>query len=201
MIIYLHGFASSGLSRKGQQLKRWLAPMPVLTPTFGQDPDTVVSFLRRYISEAIETAPAEPLLLIGSSLGGFYAQYLARQFFCAAVLINPALVPTQTLKTQLGENRVYQTGKVFTFRPSQLQALQRFDIVAPCSAPVPTLVLVDRGDEVIDPTPAIERYTDCAEVRAFDGGNHGFAHLSESLGLIKDFYRRLRTRAEIASHY
>ena len=190
MIIYLHGFASSGRSWKAQQLKRWLAPIPVLAPTFIQDPPSAVGFLERFIGDAVAETPQEPLLLIGSSLGGYYAQYLVRRFAAGAVLINPALNPLETLAQCVGENRIFQTQEVFTFTLSQLQALKSFDIVDPCVSPVPTLVLVDRGDEVIDSSLAVERYKGCAEVRIFEGGTHGFAHLEESLDLIKDFYLR-----------
>ena len=194
MIIYLHGFASSGRSWKAQRLGRWLAPIPVLAPTFRQDPPSAVGFLERFIGEAVAEAPQEPLLLIGSSLGGYYAQYLVRRFSAGAVLINPALNPVETLAQCVGENRIFQTQEVFTFSLSQLRALKSFDIVDPCVSPVPTLVLVDQGDEVIDPSLAVERYSECAQVRIFEGGSHGFAHLEESLDLIKEFYQHLSLR-------
>ncbi len=194
MVIYLHGFASSGRSWKAQRLQRWLAPIPVLAPTFRQDPPSAVRYLEGYIGDAVAQTPQEPLLLVGSSLGGYYAQYLARRFPAGAVLINPALNPVETLAQCVGENRIFQTQEVFTFTLSQLQALKSFDIVDPCASPVPTLVLVDQGDEVIDPSLAVDKYSGCAEMRIFEGGNHGFAHLEESLALIKEFYQRLGRR-------
>ncbi len=194
MVIYLHGFASSGRSSKAQRLQRWLAPIPVHAPTFRQDPPSAVRFLEGYIRDAVAQTPQEPLLLVGSSLGGYYAQYLARRFPAGVVLINPALNPVETLAQCVGENRVFQTQEVFTFTLSQLQALESFDIVDPCASPAPTLLLVDQGDEVIDPSLAVERYSGCAEMRIFEGGNHGFAHLEESLDLVKDFYQRLGLR-------
>jgi len=194
MIIYLHGFASSGQSWKAQRLKQWLAPIPILAPTFVQDPPSAVRFLERFIGDAVAGTPREPLMLIGSSLGGYYAQYLARRFSGGAVLINPALNPIATLGQYVGDNRIYKTQEVFTFTSSQLQAFKSFDIVDPCVSPIPTLVLVDQGDDVIDPSLAVKRYSGCGEVRIFEGGGHGFAHLEESLDPIKDFYQRLSLR-------
>ena len=96
-----------------------------------------------------------------------------------------------TLRQYVGENRHYHTQQTFTFSFTQLQTLKRFEVVDPCASPIPTLVLVDQGDEVIDSSLAVERYSGCGEVHQFEGGDHGFAHLDESLPLIRRFYRRL----------
>jgi len=104
------------------------------------------------------------------------------------------LNPIATLGQYVGDNRIYKTQEVFTFTSSQLQAFKSFDIVDPCVSPIPTLVLVDQGDDVIDPSLAVKRYSGCGEVRIFEGGGHGFAHLEESLDPIKDFYQRLSLR-------
>ena len=194
MIIYLHGFASSAQSWKARRLKQWFAPVSVLAPTFGQDPLFAVRFLEKFIGDAVARTSREPVMLIGSSLGGYYGQYLARRFSVGVVLINPALEPMVTLRQYVGQNRLYHTPETFTFTLAQLQALKRFDIVDPCVAPVPTLVLVDQGDDIIDSSVAVKRYAGCGEVRQFDGGDHGFAHLEESLDLIKAFYQRLSLR-------
>ena len=189
MLVYLHGFASSGQSLKARRLAEWLAPLPVLAPTYPQTPARAGPFLREYILTQLAERRPERLLLVGSSLGGYYGEWLAREFGCGLVLINPALDPAGVLRPLLGENRIYCSGERFHFGPEDLQALARYDCGKPCVGAGPRLLLVDLGDEVIDSQLALTRYRDCARCLAFEGGDHAFAHLRESLDAILDTYR------------
>ena len=69
-IIYLHGFKSSPLSIKGQQLDEYCrnhSSNNVYLPDLNQHPQMVLD----QISQLIEELP--DVGLVGSSLGGFYA--------------------------------------------------------------------------------------------------------------------------------
>ena len=93
MIVYLHGFNSSPQSHKAQVLRRYLEERgrgaqfacPALPP--------LASDALREIERAL---PQKPLCFVGSSLGGFYATYLAENLGVRAVLINPAGNPRGT---------------------------------------------------------------------------------------------------------
>jgi len=52
---------------------------------------------------------------------------------------------------------------------------------------VPTLLLLDKGDEVIDYRRSLAVYRDCGECHSFTGGDHQFQHLQESVPLIRNF--------------
>ena len=160
----------------------------VLAPTYPHQPRRAIEFLLGYIRQELARTEPERLLLIGSSLGGFYGQYLARVLDCSLVLINPALDPVATLRPCVGENRMYHTDDRFVFPESDLLALNDYAVDRPCDDPVPTLLLVGWDDEVIDSSIALGRYQSCGQYVAFDGGNHGFAHLAESLGYIQQLY-------------
>ena len=127
-------------------------------------------------------------MLIGSSLGGYYAQYLAHRFKLKTVLINPALMPLTTLSDYLGENTNFYTGEKYTLTQAHLDALLSLDIPDPCITPVPTLLLLDKGDEILDYRVAVARYQNCAEIVMFNGGDHQFQHMTESLPRIEAFY-------------
>lgn len=188
MFVYLHGFNSTGQSAKGQFLKQRLAPAEVLTPTYEANPDKAIACLSKLISDLIETnSDNKALVIIGSSLGGYYAQYLAHRFRLAAILINPALEPMKTLEPYLGWQTNYYTGENYFFGHEALQQLDSYNIQFPCKNPVPTLVLLDENDEVIDSSSAQSIYADCADVVIFADGSHRFEHLEESLALIHDF--------------
>ena len=186
MIIYLHGFNSTGDSTKGWFLKDHLPDIPVLTPTYHYDPRRAIPFLENLIREHLPHKQSP--MLIGSSLGGYYAQYLAHHFNLKAVLINPALMPMSTLHDFLGENTNFYTGETYTLTQTHLDALLALDIPDPCTEPVPTLLLVDKGDEVLDYRIATTRFQDCAEVIIYDDGDHQFQHMPEALPHIRAFY-------------
>ena len=188
MIIYLHGFNSTGASAKGQFLKENLATISVLTPTYHYDPRRAIPYLEQLILQ--QQALGQPPMLVGSSLGGFYAQYLAHRLRLKVVLINPALLPLNTLADYLGENKNYYTGETYILTQTHLDALLAFDVPSPCAQPVPTLLLIDKGDEVLDYHIAVSRYQDCAKIILFDDGDHQFQHMTESLSAIEAFYYR-----------
>ena len=133
MIIYLHGFNSSGASAKARALRRFLQPIAVLAPSYHVDPRRAVDQLRSYIDHAIQTETcSDTLMLVGSSLGGFYAQYLARRYRSKLVLINPALEPIPVLEDYLGENTNYYTGEIYVLERRHLDALRPYYVVDPC---------------------------------------------------------------------
>lgn len=191
MIIYLHGLNSTGQSAKGQFIKQAFSDTTqVYTPTYDHDPDRAIEYLHHYVADCLHHLAAEETrMLVGSSLGGFYAQYLSRQFEgFKLVLINPALGPVEILRQHLGVNENFYTGERYILEEHHLQALLKYEISTPCQNPLPTLLLLDNGDEVIDYHFAAEEYAPCANVVIYEGGDHQFQHLPESLPLIRQFY-------------
>ncbi|MFP3874499.1 MAG: YqiA/YcfP family alpha/beta fold hydrolase [Thiohalophilus sp.] len=188
MIIYLHGFNSSGASAKGQYLKQQLDDITILTPSYHYDPARAIDMLQHLIEASLSLD--NNIMLAGSSLGGYYAQYLAHYYRLKQVLINPTLMPLSTLDNYLGENVNFYTGERYELKERHLDTLRALDVPAPCVEPVPTLLLLDRGDEVLDYHTAADRYRACAEVRLFDGGDHAFQHLPEALPFIRKLHGR-----------
>jgi len=187
MFVYLHGFNSSGQSVKAQELSNQLTEFDWLLPSYPAVPDDAVSYLSDYLQEHCPNT--NNTILVGSSLGGFYAQYLARQFHTRVVLINPALDPITTLSAYLGLQTNYYSGEQYMFSETELNMLKQYEVVQPCLNPVSTLLLVDKGDEIIPYEYALEKYEACAECHAFDDGDHNFQHIPESVELIRAFER------------
>lgn len=128
-------------------------------------------------------------MLIGSSLGGYYAQYLGVHLDAVnkVVLINPALQPRKTLKPYIGQQTNIVTGKSFIFTQQNFDELAQYkvstkDVVAP------TLVLLDEGDEVIEYRFAEAQYKDIGRVLIYPDGSHRFDHLEEAVPEIEAFY-------------
>ncbi|MEJ2344662.1 MAG: YqiA/YcfP family alpha/beta fold hydrolase [Gammaproteobacteria bacterium] len=183
MIIYLHGFNSSGATVKGATLKRLLEPIHVSLPSYHHDPAVAIRQLEVEVECALERFTR--VMLIGSSLGGFYAQSLGRRYGLNIVLINPALDPISTLAPHVGPQTNYHTGERYCFERRHLEALAPLYVDAAQFGTVPTLVLLDADDEVIDPEVAARLYRDRGKVIAFPGGDHAFQHLEESIADIR----------------
>ena len=188
LFVYLHGFNSSGQSLKARQLQTALPGFEWLTPSYPPVPDQAVTYLidclRSHCSQ--QHIP----VFIGSSLGGYYAQYLSQQFDARNVLINPALDPVTTLRPYLGKQINYHTREEYYFGENELGMFKKYDVESPCEMKTPTLLLLDEGDEIIPYQWALEKYEPCSECHVFPGGDHNFQHLQESVELILNFVKQ-----------
>src|SRR3954470_17753578 len=100
MLVYLHGFNSSPHSHKAQVLGQFMAARgaaehyacPALPPLASD----AIAAIEPLIAQA-----GQSLCFVGSSLGGFYATYLAEKHRAKAILINPALDPHIGLRAYL----------------------------------------------------------------------------------------------------
>lgn len=179
MILYLHGFASCGNSTKTQLLKKYFGEENVLAPDLPPSPHEAVSLARRVIIEN------DIDLIIGSSLGGFYATYLCETTGIKAVLINPSTQPYITLASYVGENHYWCSGEAFEFSREDLNALFEY-AVGTLNDASKYLLLLQAGDELLDYTKAQEKYAG-AKIIVEEGGNHRFENLDQYLKIIKDF--------------
>jgi len=75
MIIYLHGLNSSGKSQKAKTLSRMFSDIGVLASDIPHDPVKAIPFLEEFI----EARNDGDLMLIGSSLGGYYPRIFSWQ--------------------------------------------------------------------------------------------------------------------------
>ena len=197
MFIYLHGFNSGGNASKAYRLRTMFAPIPLLSPTYPAHRVTqALEFLRAYITDARRKHPAESrLVLVGSSLGGSYAQYLAHEMHTGLVLINPSINPHTTLLGAVGNNRNEATGEEYELTRDDVLALERLR-PARCDPSIPTLLLLDTGDELLDYRVAEDWYRGCGKTMVFPGGNHRFAHLDDAAVEIRKLHDGLQAAAD-----
>ena len=184
MLIYLHGLNSSSQSHKADVLRERLEPTPVLAPSYPANrPDAAIAKLTDLFDEL---ARERPPIVVGSSMGGFYAQYLARRFaFAHLFLINPALTPWDLLRAYEGQSQTTAYGETYVIDRDLVESTRKYGIGDPCDG-VRTTLFLDRGDEVIDYRVAESRYRDCGRLMIFDGGDHGFQHLEEAIAVIRE---------------
>lgn len=177
MILYIHGFASCGDSNKTRLLKTYFDD--VISPDIPVDPDEAIAFIQKTIVDN------DVSLIIGSSLGGFYAAYFAEKFQIKTVLLNPSTQPFLTLAPYVGTNEFFCSGKPFEWTKEHITKLFSY-AVSKDSIKAPVLVLLQKGDEVLDYSKAADVYANY-EVVVQEGGNHRFENLNEYLGKIQEF--------------
>ena len=121
---------------------------------------------------------------VGSSLGGFYATYLAETQGSKAVLINPAIDPHIGLSAYLGPQRNLYTGEPYELTSAHLA--QWRELYVPRVTAERYLLLVETGDEVLDYRRAVERYAGAAQL-VIQGGDHSLRSFPEQLPKILRF--------------
>src|SRR5690606_24339149 len=137
MILYLHGFRSSPGSFKARLMADALAARGLDGPRDWQCPqlpaspraalDLALGLARGQLAGA---ADPRALTIVGSSLGGYYATWLAEQLGCKAVLLNPAVEAARDLATQVGQHRMYHSDAPFEFRAEYVDELARVRVTA-----------------------------------------------------------------------
>jgi len=184
MIVYLHGFNSSPQSAKAQYLRRYLEER-------GGGTEYACPQLPHWPSLAIAAAEAEitrrsgrNVTLVGSSLGGFYATWLAERHGLRAVLINPVIEPHTGLRAYLGPQQPYHGGAPYDLTERHLREWREL-FVAQVS-PERYLLLVETGDEVLDYRDAVRKYAGAKQV-VVQGGDHSLASFPKHLSLILAF--------------
>ena len=180
MIAYLHGFNSSPQSHKAQVLRRFLAER-------GLGAQYACPALPPLASAAIREAErflSKDTCFIGSSLGGFYATWLAEKHRVKTVLINPAIDPHIGLRAYLGRQENLHTGEPYELTEAHLRDWERHCV--PRITPERYLLIVETGDEVLDYRRALERYAG-AEAIVVQGGDHSLQSFPQHLPRILEF--------------
>jgi predicted esterase YcpF (UPF0227 family) len=194
MLIYLHGLNSSSLSYKAGVLRERLSPITVVSPSYpAHRPEAAVEQLSDRFREL---ASKGPLAVIGSSMGAFYGQFLARRFLVEHLfMINPALQPWTLLPQFEGQTLTTAAGETYRVTKELVVRTRGYEVKDPCDG-VPTTLFLDTGDAVIDYRIAESIYRDCGRLLVFQGGDHTFQHLDEAIVVIRDQLAGLGSRPD-----
>lgn len=177
-LIYIHGFGSCGKGNKYKILKK--LNIHILAPNLPTSPKDTINLLDAIIK------PGD--ILIGSSLGGYYAIYLAEKYFLKAILINPSLKPYKTLKNYTGLQFRFCDKKPFYWKKEYLNELREFK-TKPKRAKY--LVLLQSKDEILNYKKTLKKFKNKSNAKVIleYGGNHRFENLDDYLSLINNFIK------------
>jgi uncharacterized protein len=173
MILYLHGFRSSPRSTKARLLAERMQALGLSAdyhcPQLPASPQAAIELA---LAIASRCAPAE-LTLIGSSLGGYYATWLAEQLGCRAVLLNPAVQAPRELDQYVGVTTEYHSDQPFEFKREYIGQLQAL-AVSQITQPERYFLLAATGDEVLDWREMVAHYPG-AKQHIIAGSDHGIS--------------------------
>ena len=184
-LLYLHGFRSSPQSAKARLVAGQVAarhPRVFLwCPQLPPSPRAAMALVADGIAQWPQGAG---MAVIGSSLGGYYASWVAQQARCASVLLNPAVQPARDLARHIGEQSSWHDPEErFFFRPEFIAELQALD-VSHLPPAAPELLIAAQGDELLDWREMVARYPQ-ARQQVLEGGDHALsdfpAHLEQVL--------------------
>jgi len=185
VILYLHGFRSSPQSNKAQLLRDALAARGMadefLCPQLSASPRAAA----RLIESTSRLEDPQRLAVIGSSLGGYYATWLAERIGCRATLLNPAVTPYDDLRHYLGTQPVFFSSQTIEIKPGYMDELRALDTPA-VSRRERYFLVAATGDEVIDWRTMVAKYAGCRQ-RIIEGSDHQMSDFAACLDEVLAF--------------
>lgn len=185
-LLYLHGFRSSPQSAKARQMAAHVArrhPGVVFwCPQLPPSPKAAMEL----VTQGTAPWPGATMAVIGSSLGGFYASWVAHQRGCKSVMLNPAVHPARDLARYIGEQAAWHDPtERFYFQPGYIDELRALDTTARPPA-APEMAIIAQGDEVLDWREMAARYAH-ARLVVQEGGEHALGNFAQYLPAITEF--------------
>ena len=185
MILYLHGFRSSPQSMKARLMGERMAALgraaEYVCPQLPASPRLAMELAL----SLVDGVPARELAVVGSSLGGYYATWLAERLGCRAVLLNPAIVPRQDLQKHVGVTTQFHSDQPFEFKREYIEELRAL-AVPQISKPERYFLLACTGDEVLDYRDMVAHYRG-ARQHVIQGSDHGISEFSDYINAVLAF--------------
>lgn len=182
--VYLHGFNSAAdpTSDKIQSLMTLGTVDAITYDTFGSYQEISSELLSK-----IEYT--DDLVLVGTSLGGFWAAEIARKLNTPSVIINPCTDPFVMLRKYVDKPHInYKTGKTKILSNDIVDSYENNSLPRKDFQILP-LVLLDMGDSVIDSSQTKESLGSFPMI-CYPGGSHRFDHMGSSLNDIFKYVNR-----------
>lgn len=185
-LLYLHGFRSSPLSAKAVKMAAAVQALhPAVhwwCPQLPPSPRQAMAMLMA----GIAGWPRGSMAVVGSSLGGFYATWIAARTGCPAVLLNPAVHPARDLASHIGEQSAWHSPQeTFFFQPEFVQELRDLD-AGTLSRPERFYTLIAKGDELLDWREMSARYAG-SQGQLLEGGDHALSDFDTYLAGVLRF--------------
>lgn len=172
-VVYFHGYGSSPQSDKVKGLSQHF---DVFAPEIPIQYDVAKGYLHGILSEYTRK---RDLVLVGTSLGGYWAGVMSNLFALPAVLINPSCYPAVTLSRYRDEKLTEEELRKYV--PLVL------------STDAPRSILLAKDDDVINYEVAETLFSKKCHVKVFETGGHRFNDINIIRDSIIDLERSFGT--------
>jgi predicted esterase YcpF (UPF0227 family) len=185
MTIVIHGFGSAGKGGKAMLFREYFKGLgkPCIAPSLSYVPELAMDTLEQLVESY------DDVTLVGSSLGGYYAIYLAEKYGLKALLINPAVDSAQTLKKRLvevnGMATNYHDGSQYTWNTNHVEMLKKYRVDEVKNGEY--MLLLQTGDDVLDYRDAVAKLPN-AQTVIEEGGTHPFEGIERHFERILAFF-------------
>lgn len=185
MILYLHGFRSSPQSFKARVMGQRMAALGLqnqyVCPQLPASPAGAIALAGSLVAGV---DPAQ-LTVVGSSLGGFYATWLAERLGCRAALLNPAVDPLKDLEKHVGVTTAWHSDEPFEFKQEYIAELAALRVER-ITRPERYFLLAATGDEVLDYRDMVRHYAG-ARQHVIEGSNHAIPEFPQYVDEVLAF--------------
>ena len=157
-IIYIHGYGSSGQSSTAEKLRVHFPNL--ISPTYDPlDPHTSLNELTNLVGQFQRNNT--DVILVSSSLGGWYAEQISKKMKVASIFYNPSIFPHKTLSKYNLDESIIEDYNVLSEDHKDLNQANSIKHIIVCM-----------DDEIVDPTSAISYFYDHSYI--FTKGGHRF---------------------------
>lgn len=190
LLVYLHGFRSSPNSTKavmtGEAMRtlstrqnnyEWYCPQLLASPKESMD----------MVIKHIDQSQLDRMVIIGSSLGGFYTNYLAEKYQCKGIVLNPAVYAARELEPHIGMMTAYDSEEPFDFKAEYIDQLRALQVNA-ITNPERYFLIAAKGDALLDWKEMAAFYPGAMKL-ILEGSDHGIADYATHLPSVIDFIK------------
>ena len=183
-IIYLHGFNSSAESKKSKILNSYLEREKLInleSPNLNNSPKKAIFQIEKIIGDS-----SSRVCLIGSSLGGLYATFVADKYNLKSVTLNPVVTNhISGMRDLVGSHKNFHSDEEYEFTLKDYFDLQKLGLEK-LKNPLNHFCLIKMSDEVLDHNVTFAFFSK-SYVLSEKGGNHSYDDFFEKIPLILDY--------------
>jgi predicted esterase YcpF (UPF0227 family) len=168
------GEAVRALSTKDHSYE-WYCPQLLASPK-----ESLKMVVRR-----IDQAKVDRTVIVGSSLGGFYTNYLAEKYQCKGIVLNPAVYAARELEPHVGMMTAYDSEEPFDFKAEYIDELRAIQVDS-ITDPERYFLIAAKGDELLDWKEMAAFYPGAKQL-ILEGSDHGISDYVNHLPAVIDF--------------
>lgn len=175
-IVYLHGFGSSSQTPKVKFLADKFGAENVITFDIPSRAKEAFNLIERNLLNIFREFGTD-IILVGTSLGGFWANYFASKYDLKCLIMNPSLNPSVSLKQE------HALKMVPDWKEEYAEEYARYE---GNYGSVFRVVLLDLDDEILNSYDTLYKFINNSKVVTSSGGTHRYDHLDVLEAELRD---------------